>query len=193
MRFLPLLFWLILTAVSFGADGYLPLVEGNEWTMDAVMTSPTGEVTKATARRKTGATEERSGKVYHRVLTAMEGPYPMSYTKLNRKDETGYYTLDPRDPNAKEQAEVVLPLKIGSSWKRTSGPMNLTDTVVALEDVAVNGKTYEKCYHIRVTSSDGNYTEDYWEAPNVGSVKSEIVYGNGGKITLTIREFKPAK
>lgn len=193
MRFLPFLVWLVLTAMSFGADEYLPMKEGNEWTMDAVITMPNGEATTATARRKTGTTEERNGKIYHRVLTSMEGPRPFSYTKLNRKDETGFYTLDPRDPNAKEQAEIVLPLKVGASWKRTSGPMNLTDTVIGLEDITVNGKTYEKCFHIRTSADDGSYTEDYWEAPNVGSVKSETVYGNGAKISLTIREFKAAK
>jgi hypothetical protein len=193
MRFLPLLFSVVLTATSFGADDYLPLAVGNEWVMDAVLTSPAGEVSKTTARRRTGGTTEHDGKVYHRVVTALEGPNASAYTKLHRKDETGYYSVDVRDENAKEQTEVVLPLKIGQSWKRTSGAVNLTDTVIAQEDVTINGKTYEKCFHIRVTTTDGSYTEDYWEAPGVGCVKSETVFGNGGKISLTLRSFKSGK
>ena len=52
---------------------------------------------------------------------------------------TGYYSVDVRDEAAKEQMEVVLPLKVfGQSWKRTSGPVNLTDTVIARENVTIN-------------------------------------------------------
>ena len=39
---------------------------------------------------------------------------------------------------------------------------------------------------------DGVYTEDYWEAPKLGCIKSESVLG-GGKILLTLREFKSGK
>src|SRR5687767_7455355 len=107
MRFLPLLLSVVLTAASFGADDYLPLAVGNEWIMDAVLTSPQGEVSKTTARRRTGGTTEYEGKVYHRVVTALEGLNATAYTKLYRKDETGFYSVDVRDETAKEQTEVV--------------------------------------------------------------------------------------
>jgi hypothetical protein len=65
--------------------------------------------------------------------------------------------------------------------------------VVGLETVTVGKKTYKECFHIRVESADKSYREDYWEAPGVGNVKSEIVSTTMGKITLTLREFKAGK
>ncbi len=187
MRFLRFAALVVFTVASaFGADhsDYLPLKEGCEWTMDVVIVSPQGEKSTATGRRKVGAAEERSGNTYYRTRTWIEGgPFQRDHVKLTRKDDAGFYSLDPKDPTAKEQTELLLPFEIGKSWQRNRGR---TTTVVGMESVTINGMTYENCYHMRTTSRDDSYTEDYWEAPKIGSVKSEIVYGNGGKITLKI-------
>lgn len=124
MRFLPLLLGFVLTSISLAADQseYLPLSEGCEWTMDAVLISPQGEKSTATGRRKVAATEQRGGKTFHRTRSWVEGgPFPMEYSKLTRKDDTGFYSLDPKDADAKEQTEVLLPLEVGKSWQRVGG------------------------------------------------------------------------
>ncbi len=107
-----------------------------------------------------------------------------------RRDSTAWTHADKA---AKEQAEVVSPLKVGQSWERIAGPTTVKNVVVALETVTINEKTYDNCFHIRSTSADSSVTEDFWEAPKIGSVKSEILYGSGGKISLTLREFKAGR
>ena len=175
-------------------DDYLPLNEGDEWTMNAIITSPNGTKSTAIARRKVEGKVERDGKNYIRARTWIEtGQAPVEYAKLTRKNETGFYSIDESAKNPKEQVEVILPFKIGQTWKKVFGQWNTTDTVVGLETVTVNGKTYENCYHLRSETADGAYKEDFWEAPGVGSVKSEIVYGDGSKIVLTLKEFKSGK
>jgi hypothetical protein len=173
---------------------YLPLASGHEWIMDVTVTGPDGAVSKGAARRKIGSSEKRGGKEYLRITTIIEKPLkPSNTAKLTRKDETGVYIIEASDPESKEQTEIVLPLKVGQTWKKSFEKKIFTDTVIGLESVKVQGKTYANCFHIRTTSSDGSFTEDYWEAPGIGSVKSEMVYGNGGRIVLTLREFKPGE
>jgi hypothetical protein len=195
MRYL--LWCLIVALLGFPAlaeNEYLPIAVGNEWKMKATLVSPTGELSEGTAHRKVEGTVEKDGKTYFRSRTSIDaGPMKHEYTKLHRKDEKAFYFLDESKEGAAEQVEIVLPLKVGTTWQRTWGSMSLTETVVGIETVTISGKAYENCYHIRVTSPDGSYTEDYWEAPNVGSVKSKAVYGNGGKVTLTLKEFKSGK
>ena len=196
---LPLLIGLAslaLTTVSRAADAdeYAPHHDGDEWIMDAVIVSPQGAITNATIHRKRSGTEERNGKTYARTRTWLEGgPFAFDETKLTRKDATGFYSLDPKDPNAAEKVELLLPLKVGQTWPKRIGQLNATDTVIGRETVTLNGETYQNCFHIRTASPDGKYTEDYWEAPKVGGIKSVIDYGNGASITLAVREFKPGK
>jgi hypothetical protein len=189
---LPLLLWFALTSLALTADDYLPLAEGHEWIMDMTMTLPSGEAKTSTARRKVGATQEVKGKLYHRVVLSIERQNAVEDANWFRKDATGFYSLDPKDPEASEEVEVLFPLEVGKTWLRNTGPKKVTNTVVALESVTIGGKTYDKCYHIRTTSADG-FTEDFWLAPEVGNVKSVIVFGNDRKVTLTLREFEAAK
>lgn len=172
---------------------YLPLREGDEWTMDVTIVAPNGQKFTATGRRRVGEQIERDGKTYHQVRTWIEdGPFPFDQVKLMRKAATGVYSLDPQWKGQKEQLEIVLPLKVGQTWKRVNGPQNLNERVVALESVTVGEKIFENCYRVRSESSDGQFTEDYWEAPILGSIKSDIT-SFGSRIRLTLREFKPGK
>ena len=191
-------FSVLLLGVSLGSsaevpadDNYLPLSKGAEWTMDAELVSPEGGITKATAKRLVGDEVERNGKIYHRTHTWIEGaPFKFEYSKLTRKDATGFYSIDEREENGTEQMEVKLPLKVGEQWERQAGGILMKESIVGIETVTVGSKTYENCYHIRSAAADGSYVEDYWEAPNVGSVKSQSSYKVGSKNLLTIRKFK---
>ena len=181
-------------AVDVDQSAYLSMKPGNEWTMDMVLVSPSGETTKALGRRRFEDTVEKDGKTYVRSRTWTEGgPTPVEYTKLVRKDGDGMYSILEGGKDEKEQLEVALPLKVGSAWTRQVQGMKFIDTVLRIESVTVGEKTYAKCFHVRTESVDGKYREDYWEAPSIGNVKSEIIYGNGGRITLTLREFKEGK
>jgi hypothetical protein len=173
-------------------NDYLPIGEGADWTMDLKMFQPDGKKLEGTGRRKIEGTVERDGKTYFKSKTWSEGVQPFSYEKLIRKDESGFYSIDEREPVPAEQTEVVLPLKVGASWETKMEGRTVQNKVVGIETVNIGDKTYEECFHIRMQTDDESYVEDYWEAPKVGSVKSIIRYPNGFKITLTLREFKRA-
>ncbi len=173
-------------------DSYLPLRTGAEWTMDLVMIGPNGQELKGTGKRKVGDAVQRDGKTWFPVRTWAEGlPFKPDSSKLMRKDAKGFYSIDGRDPDGREQMEIALPLEVGQRWERSEGSRTLKEQVVGLETVTIGEKTYENCYHLRSESIDGSFQEDYWEAPGLGSVKSIILNGDGSKITLTLREFKP--
>ena len=185
---------LVVALVAFSnlAKGeYIPIAVGDEWTMAATIVSPKGKVTKGIVHRRIESADERNGMTYVRSRTWTIGlPTRTESTKLLRKDVHAVYSIDESVADAAEQIEVVLPLKAGLSWQQTVESKTLTHTVIGLETIEVSGKTYGNCYHIRTSTADGSYTEDFWEAPRVGNVKSIIAYGNGIKLTLTLEEFK---
>ena len=195
MRSIPLLLIAFLSASSMAADqkDYLPLKVGNEWTTNAEFTTPKMERSTGTGQRKVEGKVERGGKTYFRIHTKLEGgPTPIDFVKLVRKDETGFYSTADAE-NAREQKEIVLPLKAGQTWQTIWGAKIFTNTVIGLETVIIGEKTYDDCYHIRTEASDKSYSEDYWEAPKVGNVKSEVINGDGSKMTLILKEFKAGK
>ena len=162
--------------------------------MTAFVTTPDGKLSEGIARRKIEGTVEKDGKTYFRTRTSMDAsPIKGESTMLVRKDEKAFYSIDESVPGSVEQVEIPLPLKVGATWTRKRGPLTITDTVMGLETVSISGRKFENCYHIRSIASDGSSSEDFWEAPNVGSIKSKIVYRNGMKITLAVKDFKIAK
>jgi hypothetical protein len=170
-----------------------PMNQGDEWVFDVVMVLSDDRKFNATCRSKIGAKVERNGKTYHSSKMSIEGgPFPFESLKLLRKDEKGLYSLDPRNPDATEQTEIVLPLKVGQTWEHSEGLYRLKTEVIGLEKVVIGGKTYDKCYSIRTSAANGGYVEDYWAAPGVGTIKSEMVQ-EGARFSLTLREFKRAK
>jgi hypothetical protein len=190
--------WCLIAAVygssAMAGDEYIPLTVGDEWTMASTSVSPTGQVSEGVARRKIEGSVEKGGKTYFRSRTWTESePAGMEHTELVRMDAKAYYSIDEKKPDAVEQIIMVLPLKIGATWQRTLGSMTATETVIGLETVEISGKVYENCYHIRLSTANGHYTENFWQAPNVGNVKDDVVYGNGLKMSCTLNEFKPGK
>ena len=158
--------------------------------MDGVFSTPNGETTKGTGYRERKESVEREGKKYLRTRTWWDGgPFPLDFTKLSRKDARGIYSIG-EEPGAKERVEVPWPLAVGMTWVTIEGTKRFMNTVAALETVTIGEKKYDRCYRVHVESSDGGYIEDFWEAPQIGNVKSEIIYNKGHKITLTLREFK---
>ena len=181
---------------TFAADpkDYLPIQVGSEWTSNVTFISPKGDKTTGTGRRRITEKVEQDGKTYYRARTKLEGgASPVEYTKLIRKDAAGLYSLLDGVAGAHEQLEIPMPLREGQTWQTVAGTVTITSTVVGVETVTVGKKAYKECFHIRVESADKSYQEDYWEAPVVGNVKSEIVSTAMGKITLTLREFKAGK
>ena len=182
-------------AVDADQKDYVPMREGVEWTMDVVITPDKGEAIQATGHRKVTGIVQRDGKQYFRSLTSMESPGrpAQEASKLVRKDESGFYTIDEQEKDATEQLEIALPLAVGHSWECVVKGVKQKATVISREDVAIGEKIYKDCYHIRTEGADGKVTEDFWEAPNTGSVKSIVVYANQGKMVLTLRSFKAGK
>jgi hypothetical protein len=180
---------------AFAEDDYFPMVIGSEWTMTAkVDSAASGRTFEYTFYRSLEGAVERNGKTYYRYRTWTEGlPKNFDSTRLLRKDETAYYYIEDMQKESAEQIEVLLPLKIGTSWQQKLASLKLTSTVVGIEAVEAGGKNYMKCYHLRRMDADAKYTEDIWDAPGIGPVKSETVVADGTKIVLLLNEFKPGK
>jgi hypothetical protein len=174
---------------------YIIVKEGAEWTMEAKLFSPKGDVVPAIGRRVIESGVEKDGKTYLRERTWLEvkGEKVAGYNKLARKDDAGFYSIQEDQEGATEQREIVLPLKAGQSWEFISKGKPVKCTVIGLETVTVGDKTYENCFHLRSTGPDGAFTEDFWESPNEGNVKSEILFANGAKVALILKEFKRGK
>ena len=74
---------LVGTVAMAGDDEYLPLNEGDEWTMDAVVEGGDGKKRTATLRRRVGEQVERGGKVYRTVRSWSDNGF--EERKLMRK------------------------------------------------------------------------------------------------------------
>jgi hypothetical protein len=174
---------------------YLPFAEGHEWYMDAAMETSTGEVKKGTAHRVFEETVKQDGHTYIRSRTTIEfPPFPkQEYTKLVRKDEKGFHAINETNPGSREQVEIPLPLTVGHHWERTDGTRTLRDNVVGIETLEIGGVVFRDCFHIHSEAANEKMTQDYWEAPNVGNIKSVSVLPTGARITVSLHEFKPGK
>ncbi|PAW80194.1 MAG: hypothetical protein B9S33_18895 [Pedosphaera sp. Tous-C6FEB] len=183
----------MLAATKPAAD-YLPLGEGSEWTMDIEVTYAAGQRIQGIGRRVTGPSEVRDGKTYFRSRTweEFEGQPRQERTKLMRKDAVGLHSIDLSRKVPREEIEIVLPLKVGARWQtRHLYGKELNHEVVSQESVVIGEKTYPNCFHIRTTSAAGDYTEEFWEAPDIGLVKAEVTMP-GVQVTLKLRKFKSA-
>lgn len=194
MRILPILVLIALRSLAFASDKpqYGTLVVGDEMVMDVTLTF-SGKSLNGSARRKIEASEQHNEKAYFRVVSILEiGPTPQTVIKLMRRDDTGVYSIDPTKTNAAEELELSLPLEIEKHWTKTFQGRATTHTVLAIETLNTNGKAYSDCAHVRSVGTDGS-TEDYWEAPGVGAIRSVIVYPNGMRMELNLREFKSGR
>jgi hypothetical protein len=182
------------TASAADQSEYIILNEGREWLMDMNLFGADGKLVGTNvAHRKLEALVERDGKQYFREHTWAEAtPGPGELTRFVRKDDTGFYSINPQKngESAKEEREIVLPLKAGESWERGRPDARIKESVVGLEDVTVGSQVYKECYHIHSERTDSGMVEDYWEAPQLGCVKSEIRMKNGAKLILTLKELK---
>jgi hypothetical protein len=106
-----------------------------------------------------------------------------------RRDDAGFYSIDERDPRRTEKQGGKLPLKVGKKWENKVDGDVLQTTILAKEDATFGPKVYKNCYRIRIASPGGEYREEFLEAPNVGSLKSEINRADGKQV-MTLREFK---
>jgi hypothetical protein len=194
MRILLLALMMALCGCSALADDdYYPLHVGDEWTMTITIVTPAGKTTEGIVHRKTESTIERDEKTYYRSRFWSEGlPTKIEVFTLFRKDEKRAYSMDEKNLDAIEQVEALLPLKVGATWHHTFKSDARTDTVIGMETLEIAGKTYENCWHIRSVNSNESHIENYWQAPIEGIIKSEVV-SNGIKISIVIKDFKPAK
>ena len=172
-------------------DNYFPLAIGNEWIMELHIISSNGDKTNGVLHRKIGEAVQHNGKTYFRSHTWLENsrPFAMDYTKLVRRDDAGFYSIDERDPKRVEKQGGKLPLEVGMKWENKVEGGILRTTVMAKEEVTMGTKVYKNCFRIRIASKNEEYVEEFLEAPGVGSLKSEIKRVDG-KWVLTLREFK---
>jgi hypothetical protein len=162
-----------------------------EWIYDFKVISPKGGTTNGVLHRKIGETVQHEGKTYFRSHTWLEGghPFAMDYTKLVRRDSAGFYSIDERDPKLVEKQGGHLPLEVGMKWQNKVEGGVLQTTVLEKEAAAFGTKLYTNCFRIRIASPGGEYLEEFLEAPNIGSLKSEMQWPDA-KWIMTLREFK---
>jgi hypothetical protein len=168
---------------------YFPGGDYSEWTMTKVITARDGTTKTTTSHRKNDGHVERNGKMYLRTLDWSDD---MSFlgSILTRIDEAGVHVINERDPSAKEQLCTIFPMQIGLTWRYRIGSETIKNTIVGKESVEINGKKYADCFHTHSAAIDGKFTEDEWDAPKIGPVKSLIRIANGTTILLTLLEFK---
>lgn len=177
---------------------YCPLGEKMEWVMEVKFVFPNGAVETTTGHRRLVQKESWGGKEYYieQSWTDRHGGSDQAQRYV-RKDESGVFTFNPYFTDEGQQRVVALPLVVGNSWSHLDIPIHVKSTVLADESLTIAGVTYEHCFHIHAVWEDGSRTKDYWEAPTVGTVKSELVYQkgnqNGHKEIWTLREFKAGK
>jgi hypothetical protein len=162
-----------------------------EWIYKFQVVSTNGQESNGVLHRKIGEAVQHNGKTYFRSHTWLEGerPFHMDYTKLVRRDEAGFYSIDERDPKRVEKQGGRLPLEVGKKWENRVEGGVLQTTVLAKEDVNFGGKVYKNCYRIRIASPGGEYLEEFVEAPGVGSLTSKAKRLDGTWI-MTLQEFK---
>jgi hypothetical protein len=188
---LAYLFILSRTTAS-AEDVYFPLAGGMEWIYKFQVVSTNGQESNGVLHRKIGEAVQHNGKTYFRSHTWLEAerPFHMDYTKLVRRDEAGFYSIDERDPKRVEKQGGRLPLEVGKKWENKVEGGVLQTTVLAKEDVTFGGRVYKNCYRIRIASPGGEYLEEFVEAPGVGSLTSKANRLDGTWI-MTLQEFKP--
>jgi hypothetical protein len=118
-------------------DGdYLPIADGLEWIMDLKIVQANGKESEDLAHRKIEGTLERDGKTYFKYKSWNEGDPSASSETLIRKDESGFYFTS--EIEATEQPVIVLPLKVGASWKTTMHGATFQNTVLGIEAVVID-------------------------------------------------------
>ena len=177
---------------TLAEEDYYPLRVGNEWTMAAVYTVPQKGVANDVFHQRISSTVVRDGKTYFSYqLWTDQHPKKINSADLDRKVVNAVYTIDTENKGSSETISLALPLKVGASWRQPLKGRIITKSVIGLETVKASEKTYEKCFHIRSTSSDRSYKEDTWLASGVGYVKVDHLFANGVRFTQTLKEFRP--
>ena len=176
---------------AFADDDYFPLLAGQERDHRGEDRQPGwGSHVQRRFPQKNEGPVEKDGKTYFRIRAHWENlPNNPDLTTFARKDEKGVYSIN----GTVEKTELVLPLKIGAKWEQPSPDGTMTVTVLGIETIEVEGKSYKNCFHLRGNFFGTIYTDDFWQAPNVGLVKSENVNKDGTKLTFTLKEFRPGK
>jgi hypothetical protein len=179
-------------AVEDGA--YFQLRTGDEWTYEYTITSKTGEVTHPyITRQKVEEKVLQDGKTYFRIRFTSEGFLKVAdYVALFRRADQGLYSRKEADSDGPEQSVVVFPLKIGNSWLRNATAASETTRIIGIENVSIQDHIYQECYHFRVETKEGKTVEEFWEAPNMGTIKSIDTLPDGSALTLILREFHRA-
>ena len=114
----------------------------------------------------------------------------MSFETLDREDVEGIHTIDLREKNPKDALKIPSPLMLGTKWTRDNGKTQISYELIAIEDVTIDGKTYQSCYKIKAEAKDGSHSELAWMAVGLGTIKSDSVWSNGRKLSVTLRDFK---
>jgi len=170
-------------------SAYFPMHVGDERVSKVVFLSPLGKVENSTLMVTVKETVEREGKTYYRGRIVMDGAYARDYTKLMRKDDSGVYSIDESKPDQKEVADLLLPLKVGETQEVEVNGEKMKVAILGKESTAAGDKTYEDCYHIKLTPPSGTFEREMWLAPNVGAVKMVTSFVNGGKMSVMLEKY----
>jgi hypothetical protein len=174
---------------AFAEEDYYPLYVGNEWTYRRDYVDPKWTVHQTDEHLRICRTLEKDGKTYYIYERWFEDPTKKGETDYVRKDIQGIHSTYAEELAANGEGVfwLALPLKVGASWKSNE---KTTCTVIALENLELEGKTYKNCYHVHSAAADGSLTMELWFAPNIGPVKSVDSFANGSKRTRTLTGFK---
>ncbi|MEO0088986.1 MAG: hypothetical protein ABIK56_00435 [candidate division WOR-3 bacterium] len=91
--------------------------------------------------------------------------------------------------NDEPDTQLVLPLKVGKSWKVNE---EFTAEVISIEEVNIGDKQYSDCWRIKYQNEDGDIQKELWFKEEIGIVKFQKE--EDGEITiLELKEYNLKK
>ena len=109
----------------------------------------------------------------------------VSYDRLA---SDGFYSRKPTDPASSAELEIPLPVVIGRKWSGDHDGIPVEMELVAIEDLDVAEKTYQRCLKVVSNGVKGGQrvrAVSYY-APRIGLVKTSLSQG-AADIEMTIR------
>jgi len=126
----------------------------------------------------------------------------IKYSGVKVKDQIIYtrvtndaiWGITSEDTKAPEYIDVSLPLYVNKKWTSTLPNYSIEQTLVSIESIKILEKEYNDCLKIvgdgKFNNNDLTFKTIYYFAPNIGLIKSDIIYSNGTRCCYNLEKYK---
>ena len=133
-----------------------------------------------------------NGKSYTMSKSTIAGllnPFPAIPPSYSRIAQDGIYEVLGAHKDYPEYLNYPLPLKVGTTWTRETFEGKQNCRVESIEDVNVQGNTYEKCLKVSFQDESGVSSGEEYRAKGVGVVKVQDNF-KGGSLTMLLVRYR---